>query len=324
MLGGLDLTRVRRLADVIDGYTYFQDGDVVVAKITPCFENGKGALVSGLLSGIGFGTTELHVLRPQSELEGRYLFYLTVSHRFRKLGEATMYGAGGQKRVADGYIREYRHRFPPLSTQRAIATFLDRKTAKIDALIEKKRRLLDLLDEKRAALITHAVTRGLDPDVPMKDLGVEWLGEVPEHWGVVPLKHVVSFINGYAFKPAEWELDGTPIIRIENLNGGDRFNSTMRQLSSKYCVVKGDLLFGWSGNRGTSFGPFRWWREGKHYVNQHIFKVVDYSFDKAWLYWTLRAVTSYVERQAHGIIGMVHITRGELGRISVPILPNRE
>ena len=71
---------------------------------------------------------------------------------------------------------------PPEPEQRAIAAFLDRETAKIDALVAKKERLIELLQEKRTALITRAVTRGLDPNVPMKDSGIEWLGEIPAHW----------------------------------------------------------------------------------------------------------------------------------------------
>ncbi len=213
---------------------------------------------------------------------------------------------------------------PPEPEQRAIAAFLDRETTKINALVAKKERLIELLEEQRTALITRAVTKGLDPNVPMKDSGVEWLGEIPAHWEVMPLKHVANFINGLAFKPDEWVSEGTPIIRIENLNGGEDFNCTLRELPSKYIADKGDLLFGWSGNRGTSFGPFLWWRAGKHYVNQHIFLVVDFDVDKAWLYWALRGVTFYVEKQAHGIIGMVHITRGELGIVPIPVLPPNE
>ena len=70
---------------------------------------------------------------------------------------------------------------------------------------------------------------------------------------------------------------------------------SLRELPAKYCADKGDLLFGWSGNRGTSFGPFLWWRAGRHYVNQHIFRVIDFDVDKERLYWALRAVTFYVE-----------------------------
>ena len=75
----------------------------------------------------------------------------------------------------------------PLSEQSAIAAFLDRETAKIDELVAEQRRLMELLKEKRQAVISHAVTRGLNPDAPLKPSGIEWLGEVPEHWDVGPL-----------------------------------------------------------------------------------------------------------------------------------------
>lgn len=180
--GGLTLDQTRPLADVATGYTHFLDGDVLAAKITPCFENGKGSIAEGLVNGIGFGTTELHVLRPCPDLDRGFLFYVTISHAFRRLGAAVMYGAGGQKRVADDFIRDFRQPIPSRAEQQAIAAFLDRETARIDALIEKKRRQIELLKEKRSALITHAVTKGLNPDVPMKDSGIEWLGQIPVHW----------------------------------------------------------------------------------------------------------------------------------------------
>ena len=88
--GGLRLEQSHALEDVANGYTYFRDGDVVVAKITPCFENGKGSIADGLENGIGFGTTELHVLRPSSFMDRNYLFYLTISHAFRQIGASYM------------------------------------------------------------------------------------------------------------------------------------------------------------------------------------------------------------------------------------------
>jgi type I restriction enzyme S subunit len=190
--GGLRLEQSHALEDVANGYTYFRDGDVVVAKITPCFENGKGSIADGLENGIGFGTTELHVLRPSSFMDRNYLFYLTISHAFRQIGASYMYGAGGQKRVPDDFIRDFRHPIPAIDEQRAIAAFLDRETARIDGLIEKKRRQIELLREKRSALISHAVTKGLDPNAKMKDSGIEWLGEIPEHWELRRLKYIAS------------------------------------------------------------------------------------------------------------------------------------
>ncbi|MHC8379735.1 restriction endonuclease subunit S [Pseudomonas sp. MDT1-16] len=157
-----------------------------------------------------------------------------------------------------------------------------------------------------------------------KDSGVEWLGLIPTTWSVKPLKGITNFINGNAFKPSEWSEDGVPIIRIENLNGSHDFNCFIGKINDRYKVSEGDLLFGWSGNRGTSFGPFLWWRKGEHYLNQHIFKLDGFSCNKQWLYWVLKAVTYYVEEQAHGIIGMVHVTKGKLGSINIPDIDRAE
>ena len=205
--GGLDLSLTKELADVADGYTYFSDGDVLVAKITPCFENGKGSLAEGLVNGIAFGTTELHVMRCGPTLDKRFTFYLTLGNAFRKLGEADMYGAGGQKRVPELFVEDLKHPIPPLPEQRAIAGFLDRETAKIDSLVTKKERLIELLQEKRTALISRAVTKGLDPDVPMKDSGVEWLGEVPANWQAIQLKRLCTFEYGDSLA-SESRIDG--------------------------------------------------------------------------------------------------------------------
>ena len=194
--GGLELTTTKLVGEVYTGYTYFREGDVVVAKITPCFENGKGAVAAGLVNEIAFGTTELHVLRIKESIDRQFLFYLSMGDAFRRLGEAEMYGAGGQKRVPDSFVRNLMHPLPPLPEQRAIAAFLDRETAKIDALVAKKERLIELLQEKRTALISHAVTKGLDPDVPLKDSGVEWLGEIPAHWEVRRLRTLANIKTG--------------------------------------------------------------------------------------------------------------------------------
>lgn len=160
--GSLSLATTCRISSVRNGYTYFRNGDVIIAKITPCFENGKGALCKGLTNGIGFGTTEVYVLRPGGRADGRFLFYVTKSHPFRKLGELCMYGSAGQQRVPEWFVKDYRLSLPPLPEQRAIAAFLDRETEKIDALIGKIQQHIDTLREYRTALISAAVTGQID------------------------------------------------------------------------------------------------------------------------------------------------------------------
>ncbi|MEK9775478.1 MAG: hypothetical protein VW339_04940 [Quisquiliibacterium sp.] len=195
--GSISLEHSRPIAEVETGYTYFRDGDVTIAKITPCFENGKGAVMQGLLGGIGFGTTELIVARPiDNKVCPEFLHSIFNSDAFRGLGQASMYGAGGQKRVPDDFVRNFRAPIPPLSEQQAIQNFIDSETAKIDALVEEQKRLIELLKEKRKAVISQAVTKGLEPNVPMKDSGVEWLGEVPAHWNVSPFKWQIERNDG--------------------------------------------------------------------------------------------------------------------------------
>ncbi|MCS3679340.1 type I restriction enzyme S subunit [Salinibacter ruber] len=265
--GGLDLGETKEIEEVIDGYTYFRDGDVLVAKITPCFENRKGALASDLTNGIGFGTTELHVLRPGPDLDERFLYYVTMSHPFRKIGESTMYGAGGQKRVSNDFVENLRWPVPSPPEQDAIATFLDRETGRIDALIEKKEELIDLLEEKRTALISRVVTKGLDSDVEMQDSGVEWLGEIPAQWKTVRLKHLAtapedgiqmgpygSMLKGLESRDTGYKVYGQENIISGEFKAGHRWLSEERfhEMADRYELQPEDLVLTRKGSIGNS------------------------------------------------------------------------
>ncbi|MFJ6141000.1 restriction endonuclease subunit S [Kitasatospora sp. NPDC092286] len=145
----------------------------------------------------------------------------------------------------------------------------------------------------------------------------------PKNWKVVPLKHLAKLVNGYVFKSDSWGEDGASIIRIENLNGSEEFNRSSLELPRKYRVEPGDLLFAWSGNPGTSFGPFMWSKPGLYFLNQHIFNVSSHGCGKSWLYWSLKAATHWIERElTSGMIGMVHVTKEELGGVPIPVPPS--
>ena len=182
--GELDTSRIIDFREASTGYTLFFDGDVVVAKITPCFENGKGALINGTATGFGLGTTELHVLRPGTMIDGRYLYYITADPAFRVWGASQMTGAAGQKRVPEDFVRDYVVSVPPVSTQNCIVKFLDAEIGLTDELISAKAVWLDLLAEKRRAIVAEAIMRGLAPAAPMRPSGADWLGEIPAHWKV--------------------------------------------------------------------------------------------------------------------------------------------
>jgi type I restriction enzyme S subunit len=160
--GGISSEQTKIIGDVYSGYTFFRNGDVVVAKITPCFENGKGTIVNDLINGIGFGTTELHVMRINEEIDVEYLFYLSISDPFRKLGGAEMFGAGGQKRVPEEFIKNFKIGFPVLAEQKQIVSFLNKHLSKLDKLISLNEKSITKFEEYRIALITNAVTGKLD------------------------------------------------------------------------------------------------------------------------------------------------------------------
>ena len=143
---------------------------------------------------------------------------------------------------------------------------------------------------------------------------------------MVKIGETCNLINGRAFKPQDWEdsdSGGLPIVRIQNLNTPDsRFNYYTGEVRDRFIINEGQLLFSWSGSRGTSFGAHIW-NGGKAILNQHIFKV---GYDKAqatklYLFHTLNEAVAQVEENLHGGVGLVHITKGNLERIKIPVPP---
>jgi type I restriction enzyme, S subunit len=256
--GGLRFEHSRPFGSVRAGYTTFRSGDVLIAKITPCFENGKGAEVPELPAGIAAATTEVHILRPGPRLDRRFMFYWSISDAFRGPAESTMQGAGGQKRISTEYVEAAPIPFPSRDEQRRVGNFLDRETSHIDALIDKKERLIRLLDEKRAALITQAVTKGLNPEAPMKDSGVEWIGEIPEYWEVTRLKFLLSqFVDCLHSTPTYSDEGHYPAIRTADVDLGSLDVAGARRVDrAEYDVRVGrltpeaeDILYSREGER---------------------------------------------------------------------------
>ena len=147
---------------VWSGFTYFRRNDVLVAKITPCFENGKGACLDSLPTEIGFGSTEFHVLRANSSVSSQFLYHTTNVVDFRRLGANAMTGAAGQQRVPLEFVANHPLAIPPLPEQKAIVAYLGKATADIDTAIARTRRQVDLLHEYRTRLIADVVTGKLD------------------------------------------------------------------------------------------------------------------------------------------------------------------
>ena len=141
--GTVDASIIKHYGEVKKGFTYFQENDVLFAKITPCMENGKGGIATNLENGVAFGSTEFHVLRPNPNfMISSWLYYLTSWPEFRKECEKNMTGSAGQKRVPKAFLENYEIQLPDLDEQRKIAAVLD----KVSSLIAKRRQQLDKLD----------------------------------------------------------------------------------------------------------------------------------------------------------------------------------
>jgi type I restriction enzyme S subunit len=156
--GKIDCSERGKIRDLSNGYTYFRRGDIVLAKITPCFENGKGAYLNQLETDIGFGTTEFIVLRARQEIDPAFLFEVTRLHAFRQLGAIAMTGAAGQQRIPSSFVKEFQFGLPPRDEQQKILAYIESEPRSIDEAIERATREIDLIREYRERLIADVVT----------------------------------------------------------------------------------------------------------------------------------------------------------------------
>lgn len=168
------------------------EGDILISRLNSPI--GRSCIVPDLESRIVTSVDNV-IFRPDQRYSKNYLVHLFSSEGYFKHTGNLARGATMQ-RISRGLLGNIRVVVPSLKEQTQIANFLDHETAKIDTLIEKQQQLIKLLKEKRQAVISHAVTKGLNPNAPMRDSGVEWLGEVPGHWELVPLKYLCKFSGG--------------------------------------------------------------------------------------------------------------------------------
>ena len=267
----LVLDEKKVIKDVYDGYTYFENEDILVAKVTPCFENNNTTIAKDLINGVGFGSSEIFVLRVNDKVNNRYLFYRLLETIFISVATAAMTGAGGLRRVPAETINTYPIAVPDINEQTQIANFLDHETAQIDTLIEKQQTLIQLLKEKRQAVISHAVTKGLNPDAPMKDSGVEWLGEVPEHWDIVRLSYKMKLLSGDGITSQDIEPAGSYAVY-----GGNG----LRGYTEKYNCNGHYVLI---GRQGALCGNINL-AKGEFFATEHAVVVYPYEdFDIVFL-----------------------------------------
>lgn len=196
----------RPVGELLGGYSYIEPTDVAYAKVTPCFENGKGVLGSDL-DGPSFATTEVTVLRPREGVDDRFLAWLLQADVFREPAIASMTGAGGLRRVPETQIRDFFLPAPDTGNQQAIADYLDHETAEIDRFISDHERLSALLAERRAAALTRAVVAS-ESDGAQRE--VPWSPGLRTPYPVVNIRRAASMRTGHTpsrSKPEYWEGD---------------------------------------------------------------------------------------------------------------------
>jgi type I restriction enzyme S subunit len=229
--GRLESQETRSLAEVAKGYTYFERGDVLMAKITPCMENGKAALVDNLATQQGFGSTEFHVLRPRPGVDPRFLFYLVWNQSFRDEAAKHMSGSAGQKRVPSSYLKQARVPLLDSQEQRRIADILD----KADAIRRKR---------KEASALTEELLRSTF---------LEMFGDPvtnPRGWPLTTLGDEAEEMKyGTSVKCEATASAGFPVLRIPNVAKGEvdwsdlKFATLGENEVASLRLRKGDILF---------------------------------------------------------------------------------
>jgi type I restriction enzyme S subunit len=227
----------------------FKEGDVLFGKLRPYLAKACHAPRDGTCS------TELLVMRPTEALHPRFLLYSLLTPDFVGSVDASTFGAKMPRANWD-FIGSLEIRLPPIDTQSIIAAYLDRETARIDGLVAEKQRMLALLEEKRAALISRVVTRGLDPNALLKPSGQEWLGEIPAHWRVERAKNLFMVRDERSEDGSEELLTVSHITGVTSRSEKDVYMFEADDKAGYKRCMSDDLaintLWAWMGAMGVS------------------------------------------------------------------------
>ena len=262
--------------------TPFQNGDIAMAKVTPCFENGNIAIMNNLFSGFGLGSSELFIFRPKS-ISTRYLFYWLQNKAFVARACSTMTGTGGLKRISPSFIRNCPVHCPSMDEQTKISDYLKAKCSEIDTMLSKNRSSIEEYKKLKQAVITQTVTKGVRGEREMKDSGVEWIGEIPVEWRKTQLRHCATIKSGITLGKSyskDTVLIERPYLRVANVQGGyvDLNDLATIEVTPdedlKYRLHSGDVLMTEGGGRDKLGRGCVWHGEIEPCLHQnHVFAV---------------------------------------------------
>ena len=283
------------------GGSKFRNGDILLARITPCLENGKTAYVDILEKNeAGFGSTEFIVIRKRPHFtDSLFLFYLSISPYFRDSAVKSMTGSSGRQRVQIDELKNLKISLPPLSEQKAIAEILGSLDDKIDLLHRQNK----TLEGMAQALFRQ-----------------RFIAQARPEWKKKPLDEAANYLNGLACQkyPPKNKKDKLPVLKIKELKNGLAENSdwVTSEIEKKYIIELGDIIFSWSGSLMIKI-----WHGQRCVLNQHLFKVTSDDYPR-WFYyfWTKHYMRKFISIADSKTTTMGHIQRKHLSdaMISVP------
>jgi type I restriction enzyme, S subunit len=297
--GRINLTQTKRAGDLKRGYTPFIDGDVIFAKITPCMENGKAAVVAGLRNGIGFGSTEFHVARPIDGISSKYLFFFLVQRSYRRIAQHNMSGSAGQLRVPRSFFCDSMLPLPPLPEQHRIVTKIEELFGSLDKGIENLKTAQQQLKVYRQAVLKWAFEGRLTNKNAVN-------GALPDGWKWRQLSELAIDITDGDHSPPPKSVSGIPFITISNIDKVTQkidFSDTFKvskeyygNLKSSRRPRKGDVLYTVTGSFGI---PVIIDFEREFCFQRHIGLVrPSVAADQKWLYYVLQSPQASKQAQA--------------------------
>jgi type I restriction enzyme S subunit len=206
--GSIDVSGERPFLEVKKGFTAFKEGDVLFAKITPCMENGKMAIVPKLKNGLGFGSTEFHVLRPKEGVDAKYIYYYVSSKSFRGEAERYMTGAVGQRRVTTPYLKECEIPLAPGEQQKRIVAEIEKQFSRLDEAVTNLKRVKANLKRYKAAVLKAAVEGKLTEEWRKQHPDVEPASKLLERIKIERKERHKAQLSEWTEVVKSWELSG--------------------------------------------------------------------------------------------------------------------
>ncbi|EKH9208462.1 restriction endonuclease subunit S [Vibrio parahaemolyticus] len=270
----------------------------------------------------------VYMLNNFHNVSGRFVYYYLSSNFYKVAMEGNAKSTVDSLRLPQ--FLNFEFSLPLIEVQNKIVNFLDHETAKIDTLITKQEKLIELLKEKRQAVISHAVTKGLNPDVPMKDSGVEWLGEVPEHWDMKRLKYLGEAKNGLTYSPDDVvsQEEGVLVLRSSNIQDAKlSFTDNVyvdMDIPSRIRTKENDLLICSRNGSRKLIGKNALITKEAVDMAFGAFMVIFRSEVNPYLYWVLNSPLFEYQSGSFLTSTINQLTIGNLEGMEVPLPPKNE